>query len=219
MRESSGDCRIFLIMEDKEKRKAIYAASYQRHKEERKSYARERYKVNGKAYREANREAINENSARWRQANRELANARTKACIEAHPERQRASEEAYKRNHPDRIKKSRQTYRAKPKTIEQARLYRIEYTINNKDKLNAKAAMRRAAKMLATPKWIVKGELLPIYLAAAKLSRENGIEYHVDHIVPLRSDIVCGLHVPWNLQIIVGIENLSKGNRFWPYMP
>jgi 5-methylcytosine-specific restriction endonuclease McrA len=46
----------------------------------------------------------------------------------------------------------------------------------------------------------------------------TGINWHVDHVVPLRSKIVSGLHSHTNLEVIPGVENLRKTNRFWPEM-
>jgi hypothetical protein len=77
----------------------------------------------------------------------------------------------------------------------------------------AYAAERYAAEMAATPGWLndeQKAQILAIYRDAA--SRDT--LHHVDHIVPIKGNAVCGLHVPWNLRVIPAAENLSKGNRF-----
>jgi hypothetical protein len=47
----------------------------------------------------------------------------------------------------------------------------------------------------------------------------TGVKWQVDHIVPLISKLVCGLHNEFNLRVITAMENNVKGNRYWPDMP
>jgi hypothetical protein len=67
---------------------------------------------------------------------------------------------------------------------------------------------------IATPSWVNQEEIARFYAGARKMTERTGTEYHVDHIVPLRGRRVCGLHVPWNLQVIPAIENLEKSRKF-----
>lgn len=94
-----------------------------------------------------------------------------------------------------------------------------EWARKNRIRVYADNRQRKSMKAGATPAWVNTRELAALYEEAVRLTQETGVEHHVDHIVPLRSKLVCGLHVPANLRIIPKLENLSKGNRHWPDMP
>lgn len=89
----------------------------------------------------------------------------------------------------------------------------------NLDKDAAKVAKRRAGKFQATPAWADQEGIKDFYFSAKTLTDLFHKPYHVDHIVPLQSKLVCGLHVPVNLQVLLGADNLSKRNCHWPDMP
>jgi hypothetical protein len=71
----------------------------------------------------------------------------------------------------------------------------------------------------AVPLWADLREIESAYKAAALLSKQTGYVWHVDHAVPLKHTLVCGLHCGANLQLLPGRLNASKGNRYWPDMP
>lgn len=82
--------------------------------------------------------------------------------------------------------------------------------------MNANQAKRRAIEIHAMPLWLSRADqqiIKDIYKTCKTLTKSTGIEYHVDHIIPLQGENVCGLHVPWNLQILTKNENLKKSNK------
>ena len=84
----------------------------------------------------------------------------------------------------------------------------------NKDRRAATDAKRRAAKLQRTPQWSDMSAIAEFYVEAKRLEELTGIQFHVDHIVPLQGELVSGLHVPANLQLLPAHENLSKSNSF-----
>lgn len=128
----------------------------------------------------------------------------------------------YKKNNPEKIKAKDKHYYEKNKdkylanaakwakeNPEKARECTNRYGRANQPKKNARTAEYRARKIHATPVWLTKqhkAEIRAIYENCPK-------GYHVDHVIPLRGEEVCGLHVPWNLQYLPGVENMSKGNK------
>jgi hypothetical protein len=107
--------------------------------------------------------------------------------------------------------------------IEQDRAYRRDFAKKNRSKYTAQTAKYRAQKKQATPAWsFTEWEeffIQEIYDQADRLTKLTGNQYHVDHMVPIISDVVCGLHCKDNLQIMLGRLNISKSNRYWPDMP
>lgn len=96
---------------------------------------------------------------------------------------------------------------------------RKEYQKTWKDKnlvwVRADTKARRRKHRDASPPWLTtkqKAEIRSLYQIAITMTKVTGEQYVVDHIWPLRSDAVCGLHVPWNLQVITQRENLAKSN-------
>lgn len=71
----------------------------------------------------------------------------------------------------------------------------------------------------AWPDWCASHPGFKTIYSEAKRRRSMGQDVHIDHIIPICSDLVCGLHVPWNLQVLSAGENLSKSNLWWPDHP
>ena len=90
------------------------------------------------------------------------------------------------------------------------------YMKKHKGTINARTRAYQASKQNRTPKWLSDFDKLKIkclYQLSVMYSEESGRKWHVDHVIPLNGKEVCGLHVPWNLQVIPASENVRKSNK------
>jgi hypothetical protein len=158
--------------------------------------------------------------------------ARARSRRLANPEASRAVNAKWRNNNLDRFKamqavwfaenaeyrseyRKRQHEQTKPRALQLAR----DWKAANPGKCLAYTAKRTAIKKNAIPKWSNAEMTETVYHLARMLTETTGEPYHVDHIVPLVSPYVCGLHWHGNLQILTASENQSKSNRFDPNTP
>ena len=86
----------------------------------------------------------------------------------------------------------------------------------NGDKIASYSRASQLARLQRTPKWADMSLIAPFYAEARRLTELTGIQFHVDHIIPLQGELVSGLHVASNLQLLPAHENLSKSNNYDP---
>lgn len=183
-----------------------------------------------RSWREKNLERKRQMDRDYAAANRESARTKTRLWTLANPERKKETDRRYYETNREQIREQSATYRARNRKTIQAkkRAYQQEnreellarqkaWKQANKGKVLANVAFRKARKKQATPPWLTKGprrEMRDLYETAELFRSQLNEDFHVDHIVPINHPLVCGLHVPWNLQILTATDNLQKGNSF-----
>lgn len=158
---------------------------------------------------------------RYRENNREKCLERYRDYSKRNRAKKTAAYLAWRKANPDKAKASTARNREKQKqwmiaNKERVRLSQKKWRERNKHKLAEASVRYEHAFRSATPKWLTKEqkqEILSIYKSAQVASEFHEIQYHVDHIEPLRGKTSWGLHVPWNLRRIPAVENIKKSNK------
>lgn len=137
-------------------------------------------------------------------------------------ERQAEYYAAWRLRNRERLRVHQAKWRAANRTTARARVAKFnrekgaEYTARYRDKHRARLAerhsKRRAIEIRATPRWANPIAIAEIYTEAQRRKRE------VDHVVPLQSKRVCGLHCEANMRLLTRRQNSKKSNRHWPGM-
>lgn len=155
-----------------------------------------------KQYYQENKDKHAENRKRWKSEN---------------PEKVKASNAQYRNRSKHKAAAYYAIRAADPEFIRERSKYNAEWRKLNKALCMSYVNRRRANKLQRTPAWLTEDDwwmIEQIYHLAQLRTAATSIEWHVDHIIPLRGKTVSGLHVPTNLQVVSAKVNLKKGNRY-----
>ena len=150
---------------------------------------------------------------------------RKKAWAKANAERVRASRLRYEERNAEKVAEYRNSPEFKKRAVERARAYELAHPKEKRErsklwhkKYPAKSAFiartRQIRKLKATPSWANLERIQALYSLAAMFTANTGKKWHVDHIIPIKNNLVCGLHVYENLRVIPAKDNLKKSNKF-----
>lgn len=192
-------------------------------------YCRECVCARSKAYYAANLEKARAARKAYDEAHKDEKNARTQGYRRADPGRHTALRAAARIRRGDELREAeRQKRLADPaphrekarrhreKNAEKYREKARAHARNNPEQYAARAAERRARQHHATPEWdkdFTKFVMVEARRLAGTREKTFGFAWHVDHIIPLKAKLACGLHVWNNLQVIPATENQRKYNN------
>lgn len=135
----------------------------------------------------------------YRLANAEKRKIEKKKWVEKNREKVRADNLEWQKNNPDKVKLRNERHKNTPhgKISRQA----------------SRDAYRKRCREASMNRFDIKN-ITNVYKKCKDISLITNVKYHVDHIIPITHEKVCGLHVSWNMAIIVEDDNLKKSNHF-----
>ena len=162
----------------------------------------------------ANKERAAKRSKSWYDQNKEDQRTKCKARYWADPSAARSRNRQYAQTHKSQTRQRQ--LRWDEQNPGAAALRAREWRESNKEHAAALAVASAANRRATMAKARIpltedqKRQVRAIYRLRSAISRATGVEYHVDHRVPISKG---GLHEPSNLWVIPAAENLRKSAR------
>jgi hypothetical protein len=197
-----------------------------------RTWCRECDRESARTWGRSNSDRRKETMIAWRASNQQQEIAWRRAYYTKNREHIIAANVARERKHPERKRLRDAAWRARNRKVLRARA--LEYAAAHREQERARAKawakanhgrvvanvrLREAREKRAMPKWANRFFIGEIYDLARLRTKLLGEPWHVDHMVPLVSDTVCGLHVEHNMRVIPGSMNRAKSNSHWPDKP
>lgn len=175
----------------------------------------EKLRAAGAEWRSANKDRISSYSTQYRSQNREMLAEKCRNIPQEKRDQYNASRREKRLENPERYaEQSARSYaKRRDKALEEMR----QYAKQNPQIFISRNAARRARNEQAVAGW--SAELTELVTTEAGVLRRlrkeaTGIDWHVDHVIPLRGKTVSGLHVYNNIAVIPAVVNRAKKNKF-----
>lgn len=152
------------------------------------------------------RDEIRRKNREYKKKNPEMCRASYRKWLASNPDVAAAATKRWRENNPDKLKEY---------GVYDSEKAKLKY-YKDLAKSRARARNLQLSRRMAMPRWLTdihKAQIQEFYDIALAISTQTGVKHQVDHIVPINGDSVCGLHVPWNLQVLSARANISKGNK------
>lgn len=174
----------------------------------------QRMRDSANRYHHKNRDRLLVRQGLYREANKLSIYLAKKKCYERNREAYNEARNLWRRAHPEWHRQyGKRVYRESAEVRQKRLAYTRAWCKRNPDKTAARGAAYSATKKMAKPKWGNPTAIRAFYTAARRRTLETGIPHDVDHIVPIVSKVVCGLHWEGNLQVISSLENRREKNK------
>lgn len=174
-----------------------------------KAYNAQKYENNREKILARNARYIEKNQEKWKEYYRQYGIDNAEARKEYR--KKYYQDPAVKARHKNTCKAWNESH------IDETKLYHQQHYRENTAYYIAKDLKRSKAERVATPAWCNLTKCQEFYAEARRLTKETGIAHEVDHIDPIQGELVCGMHVHNNLQILTFKENNLKRHKFTPY--